>query len=222
MTASLPTPGLPRRNKAIIYIDGFNLYYGALKGTAFKWLDLDRFFRLLRPADDIQVIKYFSALVTGPKRLDQETYLRALATLPNLEVIVGKFKNKRFQCTNGACSHAGDRFFEAKEEKRTDVNIAVAMVDDAYQNRCDHFILISGDSDLVPAISVIRSRFPAKKITVYVPHIPSPTNTRGFAVELRTAAHTNRDLPLNILSKAQFPSTIQDGFGGTICKPRSW
>jgi len=221
MTAS-PSPGFPAAHRTIVYIDGFNLYYGALKGTPNKWLDLDRYFRLLRPADDIQAIKYFTALVTGPKRIDQETYLRALSTLGGVEIILGKFKNKRFQCTNLACAHTGSRFFDAREEKRTDVNIAVSMVDDAYQNQCDQFILVSGDSDLVPAIGTIRRRFPAKKIVVYVPHIPSLTSTRGYAVELRTAAHTHRNLPLNILKLAQFPAQLPDGVGGVIQRPSSW
>jgi hypothetical protein len=26
--------------RTIVYIDGFNLYYGAVKGTPYKWLDL--------------------------------------------------------------------------------------------------------------------------------------------------------------------------------------
>lgn len=177
---------------------------------------------MLRPADDLLAIKYFTAPVSGFQRQDQETYLKALSTLELTKIIVGKFKNKRFQCTNNRCSFNGDRFFESREEKRTDVNIAVAMVDDAYQNQCDQFILVSGDSDLVPAIGVIRTRFPAKKITVYVPNIPSPTNTRGFAVELRSAAHAHRDLPLNILRLAQFPAQLPDGSGGTITKPADW
>jgi uncharacterized LabA/DUF88 family protein len=221
MTAS-PTPGLPKRSRTVVYIDGFNLYYGALKGTPHKWLDLQKYFTMLRPADSIEAIKYFTALVSGPKRLHQEAYLRALATLPNVEITVGKFKKKRFQCLHTTCSHAGDRFFDALEEKRTDVNIAVAMVDDAYQDRCDQFVLVSGDSDLVPAIGIIRSRFPSKKITVYVPHIPAPNNTRGFAVELRTAAHAHRNLPLNILKLAQFPAQLPDGHSGTIYKPPAW
>ena len=53
--------------RTAVYIDGFNLYYGALKGTSHKWLDLDRYFRLLRPNDDLQCIRYFTAMVTGPK-----------------------------------------------------------------------------------------------------------------------------------------------------------
>jgi len=44
--------------RTIVYIDGFNLYYGAVRGSAFKWLNLQRFFQLLpssglpRPAPD--------------------------------------------------------------------------------------------------------------------------------------------------------------------------
>jgi hypothetical protein len=116
MTAS-PHPGLPKALRTFVYIDGFNLYYGALKGTPHKWLDLDKYFRMLRPADDIQAIKYFTALVSGPTRANQEIYLRALATLPGVEIVVGKFKKKRFQCIHSSCSYVGNRFFDALEEK---------------------------------------------------------------------------------------------------------
>jgi len=177
---------------------------------------------MLRPDDDIVAIKYFTAMVTGSTRSNQETYLKALATLSSVEVVLGKFKKKRVACIEPSCSHLGNRLFETVEEKRTDVNIAVSMLDDAYQNACDQFVLVSGDSDLVPSVSLIRSRFGKKKIIVYVPHTPSPTSTRGFAVELRYAAHVNRDLPINFLAKAQFPTQIPDGSGGLITKPLSW
>ncbi len=91
------------------------------------------------------------------------------------------------------------------EEKRTDVNIAVYMLDDAYQGRCDRIVLVSGDSDLVPAIRMVRARFPSIKTTVYV---PAQAPQRAHAVELRTAAHASRELPLNLLSKAQFPTGV--------------
>jgi len=202
------TSSLPRQ-RTVIYIDGFNLYYGALKGTLHKWLNLDRYFALLRPHDDIKTIKYFTAPVDGPARLRQETYLKALATLPRVEVI----------CNESSCGHVGNRLFETVEEKRTDVNMAVSMLDDAYQNACDQFVLISGDSDLVPAVAVIRVRFPTKRVIVYVPHI---SVTRGYAVELRSAATINRDLPLHLLPRAQFPTNIADGSGGLITKPPTW
>ena len=93
------------------------------------------------------------------------------------------------------------------------------MVDDAYQNACDHFVLMSGDSDLVPALATVRQQFPAKKNTVYV---PSRNPIRAAAVELRAAAHRARVLPLLLLAKAQFPNSMPDGAGGTLNRPATW
>jgi 6-hydroxy-3-succinoylpyridine 3-monooxygenase len=218
----IPVPGTPQRQKPIIYIDGFNFYYGAIKSTPHKWLNLERYFQLLRPHDQIQSIKYFTALVSGTPRLRQETYIKALGTLPLVDVIRGKFKKKRVYCSESSCTHSGNRHFETVEEKRTDVNIAVSMLDDAYQHACEQFVLVSGDSDLVPGVNLVRTRFPSKKIIVYVPHTPALSATRGAAVELRSAATTSRDLPLNLLKLSQFPAQIPDGSGGMITKPTSW
>ena len=176
---------------------------------------------MLRPADDLRAIKYFTALVAGPTQPNQREFLRALATTPRVEVTLGRFKQKRIKCEYLPC--AADppaRYFEKPEEKRTDVNIAVTMIDDAYQDRCDQFVLVSGDSDLVPAVNLIRQRFPAKRVVVYIP--AQQNSIRSGAVELRMAAHVARTLPLNILAKAQFPGTLPDGAGGIIAKPTTW
>jgi len=106
-----------------------------------------------------------------------------------------------------------------REEKRTDVNIAVSMVDDAYQNACDNIVLISGDSDLVPAVATVRSRFPARKITLYV---PARNPIRAAAVELRAAVHRHRELPLIMLRHCQFPDNLPDGVGGVLTRPAAW
>jgi 6-hydroxy-3-succinoylpyridine 3-monooxygenase len=103
----------------MVYIDGFNLYYGAVRGSAFKWLNLQRFFQLLRPADNIVQIHYFTALIDGPTRPNQVVYLRALGTLPLVNIVLGKFKKKQVRCSNSACTFTGDRLFEVPEEKRT-------------------------------------------------------------------------------------------------------
>ena len=182
---------------------------------------IDPYFRLLRRDDDLQEIKYFTALISGPRRAHQETFLRALATRPLITVILGVFKQRNITCTYARCAPttAGHRVFSKLEEKRTDVNIAVHMLDDAYQDRCDRQILVSGDSDLVPPIRVIRSRFPNITVTVYV---PARDPHRGAAVELRSAADKNRSLPLDLLPRAQFPRQVPDGAGGLIEKPDSW
>ena len=215
-----PPPKPSARPRTIFYVDGFNLYYGAVRATpALKWLNLERYCKLLRPHDEIVSIRYFSALVTGPTRPNQENYLRALSTTPVVEVILGKFKQKNVKCGVTTCSSPGQKWYQMPEEKRTDVNIAVFMLDDAYQNACDQMIIFSGDSDLVPAINMVRKRFPTKKIIVYV---PSRDPVRGAAVELRTAAHVNRTLPLHLLSKSQFANQFQDGSGGLISRPLMW
>ena len=80
--------------KTNIYIDGFNLYYGCIKDTPYHWLNLAEMCRLLLPKDKIQRIKYFTALVTSrpndpDQPLRQRVFLRALQTIPNLEIILG-------------------------------------------------------------------------------------------------------------------------------------
>lgn len=206
-------------HRSIVYIDGFNLYYGAVKDTAHKWLDIQRMCGRLRPHDEIQFIRYFTALVDGSTRHNQQTYLRALETCPKIQTILGKFKSKRFKCRVTACNHTGPRYYRGTEEKRTDVAIAVMLLDDAYQDKADRFILISGDSDLVPAVNCVKRRFPEKTIIVY---IPSRNPMRGAAVELRTAADKHRTLPMELVKRSQFALELPDGQGGTIRKPPSW
>ena len=82
-----------------VYVDGFNLYYGALKGTPFKWLDPVRLTSLLLPREhEIDRLRYFTARVSG--KLDpraparQRVYLKALATLPEVEIHFGRFLAK--------------------------------------------------------------------------------------------------------------------------------
>lgn len=105
------------------------------------------------------------------------------------------------------------------EEKRTDVNIALRMVQDAYENQCDRFVIVTGDSDLVPVIDVIKTKYPQKKVIVYV---PARNRTRGAATEIRFAADKHKTLPLDLLKYSQFPPQVADGSGGFILKPSSW
>ena len=215
-----PPAAAPSRPRTNVYIDGFNFYYGAVKDTPHKWLDFERFVRLLRPADDLRRIYYFTALVDGSHQKRQLTYLGALGTLSTIEIVLGRFKNKQVKCGVTSCTDTTcDKIFKQPEEKRTDVNIAVYMLDHAYQDVCDQFVLISGDSDLVPGVRMIKHRFPHKRVTVYV---PARNKVRAHAVELRSSADRHRELPLNLLQHAQLPSKVPDGSGGFFEKPPSW
>lgn len=209
----------PLLKRTMVYIDGFNLYYGAIKGTGSKWLDLQRYFERLRPAEDVVRVHYFTARVFGPPRERQKTFLLALNTLPKVRVIEGRYKTKSLRCKVGACSHTGRRRFDTYEEKRTDVNIAVQMLDDAYRDLCDVMVIVSGDSDLVPPLLRIKERFPEKKLVVY---IPARDEHRGAAVEIRSAADKHATLPLGLLKKCLLPTQLPDGSGGFIVKPKEW
>ena len=186
------------RKTSIVYIDGFNLYYGALIGSRNKWLNLQQYFSLLRQADGIQRIRYLTALIAGPRRENQEAYLRALSTLPLVEIRLGKFKDRSFVCRVKSCDYGGRRRFYQPEEKQTDVAIGVQILEDAYENRCDRFVVVSGDSDLLPAINAVKRLFSKKEIVVYV---PSRDKERGAATERRAAANSDRALPQALLHR---------------------
>src|SRR5215203_357311 len=89
-----------------VYIDGFNLFYGCLKGSPYKWLDIEALCRRLLPRDHINRIRYFTALVTArpgdlQQPVRQETYLRALETLPTVTVHLGEFYVNRVRMPVG-------------------------------------------------------------------------------------------------------------------------
>jgi 6-hydroxy-3-succinoylpyridine 3-monooxygenase len=205
--------------RSIVYIDGFNFYYGAVKGTSHKWLNLQKYFELLRQDDELQKIWYFTAKVSGVQLARQETYFDALATMPLIEMVFGLYKLKKLRCKIRECGYQGNKSYKVPEEKGTDVNIALQMLDDAYQGACDRIILVSGDSDLVPAVKLVKKRHPEIQVTVY---IPASDPRRGAATELRSVADKHKTLPTALLSKAQFPDDLIGASGKNICKPSNW
>jgi uncharacterized LabA/DUF88 family protein len=207
--------------RSIVYIDGFNLYYGSMKDSSCKWLNIQTYFERLRQDDDIQKIWYFTARVSGAAASRQQPYLEALSTLPKVKIKYGLFKDKTQKCKVAACNlPASQKKYKVPEEKGTDVNIALQMLDDAYQGLCDRIILVSGDSDLVPAIELIKKRHTQIKISVY---IPATNPKRGAATELRNSADNDHTLaPNNLMVQSQFPINVIISPTRTITKPSSW
>ena len=75
-----------------MYIDAFNLYYGCLRRSPYRWLDLSALYRIMLPRNEIVSIKCFTARAVArasdPQQASrQQVYLRALETLPNLAII---------------------------------------------------------------------------------------------------------------------------------------
>jgi uncharacterized LabA/DUF88 family protein len=203
--------------KANVYVDGFNLYYGAVKDTPYRWLDIAAMCRLLLPRDQINQIKYFTALVSPrphdpdqPKR--QQAYLRALRTIPNLSIFFGTFLTHEVMMP--LASPAGGYVKVTKtEEKGSDVNLATHLLLDAYNDDYEIAVIVSNDSDLLAPIQVVTGQFgkpvgllnPQKHpSTALLPHVM-------FIKQIRSG----------LLAKSQFPPTLTDG-RGRFSKPPSW
>jgi hypothetical protein len=211
----------PGSLRTIVYIDGFNLYYGTVKGGPHKWLDVELFCRRLRNDDAIVRIHYFTSTVAGSRAVRQRVFLDALRTRPMIRITLGQFKLKTITCENSRCDFQGDRTFTKPEEKRTDVAIGIQMLDDAYQDACDRFVLITGDSDLVPAVQRIRKRFPKKKIITYRPVGDHAIKARR-GDELADASGDGRVLPRALFAHCHLPDPVIGEGGKELWKPGSW
>jgi hypothetical protein len=91
--------------RTYVYVDAFNLYYGALKGTPYKWLDLQALCRVMIPKNAVNCIKYFTARIhprvgDPDQPMRQIVYLRALQTMPNLQIhkTVGVINPQKTPC----------------------------------------------------------------------------------------------------------------------------
>ncbi len=206
--------------RTVVYLDGFNFYYGLLSGsTDCKWLDLQRLFVRLRQADEIVAVRYFTAFWPDESGERHKVYVQALGQSPLVAVELGRYKRKGFVCAVTDCSYSGRRRYNGFEEKETDVNIALRMLDDAYQGLCDTIVLVSGDSDLIPAVNMVKGRFPALRTVLYVPGVRKRFD---MATELRAACHEARMFPEAMLRKFQLPAEVRLPGGLVARKPPTW
>lgn len=173
--------------RTCIYIDGYNLYYSRLKGTPYKWLDIAALFRdrILLPQDPgatVVAIKYFTAPVKAnyarhaeASSQAQTQYLRAIQSrTPGLvEVINGFhiFGSALLPSYREGASPSKDDLSPVCmiEEKQTDVNIALHAYRDAVRSTCDQLVICSNDSDLEPALKMIREDVPTAKLGLVMP-----------------------------------------------------
>jgi uncharacterized LabA/DUF88 family protein len=208
---------MSKLKKTVIYVDGFNLYYGCLKGTPYRWLDLLKLAQLLLPTHDILQIKYFTALVTSrlanpDQATRQQTYLRALQTIPNLQIIYGHFLSHEIMMPL-APPRTGYAKIIKTEEKGSDVNIAVHLISDAFRDAFDAAVIVSNDSDLLPPIKFVKEEL-GKLVGILNPQ-------KHPSVVLAATAHFVKNIRPNVLINSQFPATLSDA-KGNFTKPANW
>ena len=212
--------------RTICYVDGFNLYYGIKDAglTHCKWLDIRAMASALVQLPFVLAgTKYFTARISGnhpattpekahdreAARQRQATYLEALETITHLDVFEGQYYLKRDYCR--ACKAD----FLRPEEKMTDVCIATEVVADAFLNRFDSAVIVSGDSDLVPPIMMVKQHFPHKRVVVAFP----PCRTSSH---LRQVADDVISVWPRTLERSQLPATIHKRDGVSLHRPTEW
>lgn len=253
-----------------VYVDGFNLYYGAVKNTPYKWLNPVLLAQQVLPAGyNVQKVKYFTAHASGaadpgvPKR--QHAYLSALRTLSEVEIFFGRFLAKTIwrPITNfpvaGAQIHSpavvslphGDHTVKggslnapatlvvriyppkgtqrakptpppladalitevhAMEEKGSDVNLAVHLLNDAWKGSFEAAAVFSNDTDLIEPIRMVAKER-NKPVFVVCP------GRWGMAGGLQKVATYARHIRRPMLAASQFPAVIP---GTAITKPAGW
>lgn len=163
-------------NKTSFLIDGFNLYHSILdlkKTTGYKtkWLDIaalcKSYLYLFGKEARLETIYYFSAIpyyLANPDKEQRQTdYILCLKST-GIKVELGRFKGKDVYCPR--C----DSMILKHEEKETDVAIAVKLLEVCFTDAADNVVILSGDTDLAPAIRSCRQFFPAKKVIFAFPY----------------------------------------------------
>jgi hypothetical protein len=201
-----------------IYIDGFNFYYGAVKGTPYKWLNFAELCRILLPHHQLDQFYYFTALVDSrpsdpDKGTRQQTYLRALKTLPNFQIVLGSFLTH--VVTMPLANGKGYAQVVKTQEKGSDVNLAAQLLWDGFRNNYECAVVVSNDSDLLRPIEIVIHDL-GKKVGVLAP-TPNKHPSRSLAAQATFIKHIRP----TVLAASQFSPTLTDR-NGTFSKPVSW
>ena len=205
-----------------LYIDGFNLYNRAVKHTPFKWLDLRQLAETLFPDDDIQRICYFTALVkprpNDPHQIErQDAYLRALTTLPGLEIHYGEFRERIKSRPLARSNPGGPEYVRIRdtEEKGSDVNLATRLLVGGFTGDYQQAVVVSNDSDLAGPIRYVNNDLGLRVVVV------NPDARTSTHNDLAQSATYVRRLWKSHLRISQLPPTMTDAHG-VITKPIAW
>ena len=200
-----------------VYIDGFNLYYGCLRKTPLKWLNPVALARLLLPGHTVNKVRYFTARLSGqagdpraPTR--QRLYLRALQTLPEIEIHYGHFLTHQVMAKKVKGNPPYVEVFKT-EEKGSDVNLASYMLMDGWRGDYDCAVVVSNDSDLLTPIQMVKREF-GKTVGILNPQ------QRASRVLIPEADFLKK-IRVGALKASQFPDQLTDAHG-KFHKPPEW
>lgn len=195
-------------------MDGFNFYYGLKtpKWKKYYWIDIVKLFEMfLRPNQELVAVKYFSARPADiGKSKRQDAFFQANNENPLFKLILGKYLKKTIECFK--CHN----IIHTYEEKESDVRFATQIVSDAYQRNCDIAIIVSADSDMIPAIELAKETH--VKVFIYFPpnQFSSNLSTMGNGAPVHMQRFEHR------FKKALMSNTIHLSGGFDLKKPAEW
>ena len=205
-----------------LYIDGFNLYYRALKDTPFRWLDLRKLAETLFPQDDINRVCYFTARLdarpSNPNQFRRQLiYLRALGTIPGLDAYYGHFRSglKRRPLAEPVAGLPTHVLVRDSEEKGSDVNLATRLLVDGFNAEYEQAVVVSNDADFAGAMRYVRDDLGLRVTLV------NPDARNSSPKELADAATYVKRLWRSHLRRSLLPDTLRDDIG-VITKPAGW
>ena len=217
--------------KTIVYVDGSNLYYGLLRRSAFKWLDLYRLFQehALGHDADVVEVRYYTAPVLGRMSDDpessqrQRTYLQALRKMPpnKVTIIEGKIMAEtpvlRLVHPLPECPSLTHVKVHDFTEKKTDVNLAADLITGAWTGAYEQAVVCSNDTDLEGALRAVRENHPAVRLGLVAP-IPS-NDSRKIAADLKKYADWSKVLSPVHLERSLLPDKIPST---ALRRPERW
>ena len=97
----------------------------------------------------------------------------------------------------------------------TDVNIAIQLLADTFDDTFDTALIISGDSDLTTPIRRVRERFAQKRLIVAFP-------PGRFSSELKRCASGYLTIGEDKLRAGQLPEQLTKPDGYVLARPATW
>ncbi|MBU2500434.1 NYN domain-containing protein [bacterium] len=211
-------------NRTCFLVDGFNLYHSLraasddLGGASTKWLDLRALLQAFLPAlgnrASLQRIYYFSALANHLEKRQPGLVARHQAYIECLEhlgivPVLGRFKPKLIRCHH--CGWESRHF----EEKETDVAISIKLLEIFHGDEADTVALVTGDTDLAPAVRRSKILFPEKQVWFLFPY-------KRRNNELARIADGHCSIRKERYLQHQFPPRMCSASGKILRKPEVW
>lgn len=213
-------------NRTTFLIDGFNLYHSVktasrdlgLNGRQTRWLNIpslcESFLHLVGNNAQTSEIYYFSALALHLENRKPDVTIRHKTYIRCLEHSGVKVELHRFKKSPIVCKKCGQTFHR-QEEKETDVAMATRMLELLFLDECDTIALVTGDTDIVPAVKTAQKIFPNKEIVFLMPY-------KRHNKELANLVSKHFDISSKNYTNHQFPDPFITKKKKLIHKPSSW